>query len=359
MIDVFPKYKAAVIHAAPVFMDKDKSVEKACGLIQEAAKKGASIAVFGEGFIPGYPLWSMVNPPYAIHELFLTLYRNACSIPGPEIDCIRSAAKKAGVFVSLGVNEKKKTSPGTLWAANLLIDPNGRIIAHHQKLVPTYAEKLVWSNGCSRGLSVSSTNLGSIGALICGENTNPLARFALLAQGEQIHLSSYPPAWPFKDVGAKDEYDPCRANEIRAAAHAFEGKVFNVVACSVCDELTIEKSALSDKARELIERTPKPASMVIGPAGNIISGPVTGDKEEILIADIDLEKSIIEKQAHDITGGYNRFDVFTLHLCRNPLDSLKITDGGTPEEPLDPSNEEPAGENIHASCESDMLREIR
>lgn len=320
-------YKAAAIHAAPVFMDKDKSVEKACSLIEESARLGAAIAVFGEGFIPGYPLWSMVNPPYAIHELFLELYRNALFLEGPEIIKIRSAAKKAGIFVSLGINEKNQRSPGTLWASNFLFDPEGRIIGHHQKLVPTYAEKLVWSNGSATGLSVIQTGLGSLGALICGENTNPLSRFALLAQGEQVHLSSYPPAWPFKDSGSKEEYDPRRANEIRAAAHAFEGKVYNIVACCFCDTRTIEKSALSEKAKDLIKKTPKPASMIVGPAGNLLAGPVQGDKEEILLGEINLDNCIIEKQAHDITGGYNRFDVFTLELRRNPMLPLRIIDG--------------------------------
>ena len=326
MADLYPVYTAAAIHAAPVFMDKDRSIEKACSIIEESAKLGAAIAVFGEGFIPGYPLWSMVNPPYEIHELYLEQYRNALYLEGPELKKICSAAKRNGIYVSIGINEKTEKSPGTLWASNLIIDPKGKIIAHHQKLVPTYAEKLVWSNGNAAGITVTRTDLGGLGALICGENTNPLARFALLAQGEQVHLSSYPPAWPFKDSGSVEEYDPRRANEIRASAHAFEGKVFNIVACCFCDDLTINKSALSDKARDLIIKTPKPASMIIGPSGNMITGPTSGDKEEILLGEINPEKSIIEKQAHDITGGYNRFDVFTLELRRTAFTSLRILD---------------------------------
>jgi nitrilase len=330
MGDSYPRYKVAAVHAAPVYLDREASVEKACGLIAEAARKGAALVAFSEGYLPGYPLWAVVNRPYEIHDLYTRLYSNALTLDGPEVRQLCRAARQQGVYVSIGINEKCIQSPGTLWASNLLIGPEGRVLVRHQKMVPTYAERLVWSNGDATGLVVCHTELGGIGALICGENTNTLARFALLAQGEQLHISSYPPAYPFKAPGAKAEYDPLRANQIRSGAHAFEGKLYNVVACAFCDERTMELSSLSDKAREVLEKTPKPASMVLGPAGNVIAGPVAGDREEILLADIDLEACIVEKQLHDITGGYNRFDVFNLRIRRNPLKSIELIDGGSP-----------------------------
>jgi predicted amidohydrolase len=239
-------------------MDRERSVEKARGFIADAAKEGASLVAFSEGYLPGYPLWCLVNPPYAIHDLFTELYANSLTADGPELSSIRLPARKAGIHVSIGFNEKKPESPGTLWASNMIIAPTGDVLCHHQKLVPTYAEKLVWSNGSPEGLRVSRTMLGGLGMLICGENTNPLARYALLAQGEQVHISAFPPAWPFKGIGADAEYDPRRANEIRAAAHSFEGKVYNIVSCGFCDKRTAELSALSETATEVIARTPKP-----------------------------------------------------------------------------------------------------
>ncbi|MCF8078166.1 MAG: carbon-nitrogen hydrolase family protein [Desulfobacterales bacterium] len=326
MGDSYLKYKVAAVHAAPVFLDREKSVEKAIGLIEEAAAKDAELIAFPEAYLPGYPLWSVANRPNEIHSLFARLYANSLTIHGKEMKALQRAARKAGIFVSMGFNEKSELTPGTIWASNVLISDNGEILNRHQKMVPTYAEKLVWSYGDSTGLRVSDTRLGRIGALICGENTNTLARFALLAQGEMLHISTYPPAWPYKKPGAKGEYDPLKANQIRGGAHAFEGKVYNIVTCNFCDELTMDTCSLDEEAREVISKTPKPASMIFGPTGAIIAGPTEMGKEDLLIAEIDMEQCILEKPAHDITGGYNRFDVFKLSVTRSPLQSVQFID---------------------------------
>lgn len=173
----------------------------------------------------------------------------------------------------------------------------------------------MWSNGDGYGLQVHDTDIGRIGILICGENTNPLARFALLAQGEQVHISTWPCAFPAKKPGAAREYDLARAIEIRAAGHAFEGKVFNIVTAGVVDERTAELSATTPEAQEVLDRTPKPASMIIAPSGTTIAGPVTGG-DQLVIAEVDLEQQVEEKPIHDVTGGYNRFDVFELKVNR-------------------------------------------
>ena len=338
------KYKVAAVHAAPVFLDREKSVEKAIGLIEEAAAKGVELIAFPEGYLPGYQLWSTVNRPNEIHDLFARLYANSLTMHGREMKALQNAAKKAGIFVSMGFNEKSELTPGTIWASNVLISDNGEILNRHQKMVPTYAEKLVWSNGDSTGLRVSNTRLGRIGVLICGENTNPLARFALLAQGEMLHISTYPPAWPFKKPGAKGEYDPLKANMIRGGAHAFEGKVYNMVTCNFCDELTMDTCALDDEAREVIEKTPKPASMIFGPTGEIIAGPTDTGEECLLIAEIDMELCIKEKPAHDITGGYNRFDVFKLSVNRRPLNSVDFIDSPNAWESVEEENDDSQAE---------------
>src|SRR5207247_8186506 len=140
------------------------------------------------------------------------------------------------VFLSVGVTEKSSLSMGTMWNSNLLIDPSGLLLNRHRKLVPTWAEKLTWAYGDAEYLRVEQTRLGRLGALICGENTNTLARFALLAQGEQVHLATYPPVWPFRRPSKPSTYDLTEAIRIRSAAHAFEGKVFNVVASCILDE---------------------------------------------------------------------------------------------------------------------------
>ena len=187
-----PPYKVAAAHVAPVFLNREATVDKTCALIEEAAKHGAQLIVFPETYIPAFPLWCGLQAPIYNHQLFCQLAANSLRVDGPEIGKIVDVACRSGIFVSLGFNEVSAVSVGCLWNANLLVSDQGQLLCHHRKLVPTYYEKLVWAAGDGSGLKVCETRLGRLGMLICGENTNPLARFTLLAQGEQIHLSSYP-----------------------------------------------------------------------------------------------------------------------------------------------------------------------
>jgi predicted amidohydrolase len=177
----YPAYKVAAAHVAPVFLDTDRSVDKACSVIEEAVRNDARLIAFPEAFLPGFPVWAALAAPIRTHELFKKLAASAVAIDGPELDRIRQTAQRKGIFVSIGFTEGTKTSVGCLWNANALISADGALLNHHRKLVPTYYEKLIWANGDGRGLRVCGTELGRIGVLICGENTNPLARFALIA----------------------------------------------------------------------------------------------------------------------------------------------------------------------------------
>ena len=226
---------------------------------------------------------------------------------------------------------------GAIWNSNLLVDRTGRIVLHHRKLVPTFAEKLAWANGDGAGLRVADTELGRIGVLLCGENTNPLARYALLAQGEQVHLSTWPPVFPYKRPGAGRNYDLKQATLIRAAAHSVEGKVFTIVASGVLDANAVEQVA-GDRAdiRDVLERSPKSASLIINPNGEVIAEVGPGE-EGLAVADIDVGESIEYKQIHDVVGYYNRFDVFHFRLNRAPNRPIAITDGTPlPSEELGP-----------------------
>ena len=182
----------------------------------------------------------------------------------------------------------------------------------HRKLVPTWAEKLTWSHGDGSSLRVYETSIGRLGGLACGENTNTLARFALLAQGENIHTANYI-ALPT----APADYDMVEAIKLRAAAHSFEGKVFTVVACSAITPEIVDVVAHDEESRAMLERKHAAFSGIFGPDGRLISAPLI-DEEGIVYADIDLNKCIQLKQMHDIIGHYNRFDVFQLHVNRRP-----------------------------------------
>jgi nitrilase len=173
---------------------------------------------------------------------------------------------------------------------------------------------------------VSPTRLGKLGMLICGENTNPLARYALMAQGEQVHMSSYPPIWPTRPPEEEGAYDLRRAIEIRAGAHAFEAKVYNIVASGFVDAAMREAlSNVSKSSLDIIDRSPRGVSMVIDPSCNVV-GDTLSEHEGILYADIDTGKGVEPKQFHDVVGYYNRFDIFDLRVNRTPLKPAHFVD---------------------------------
>ena len=309
-------FKAALAHVAPVFLDKKATVDKACSLIREASKQGAQIIVFPETYIPAFPVWCALQAPIHNHDLFCELAANSMKIDGPELAMIADTARECEIFVSIGFNEGTTVSSGCIWNANTLIGDDGSILCHHRKIVPTFYEKLIWAPGDGAGLQVSETRLGRVGMLICGENTNPLARFTLLAQGEQIHLSTYPPVWPSHDPATNETYDLKNAILIRAGAHSFEGKLFNLVAAGYLDRSARDLMASRDKeAGRILDNSPRGISVVIGPDGAPIS-EIMQEEEGVLYAEIDLSCCVEPKQYHDLVGGYNRFDIFKLTVNR-------------------------------------------
>ena len=314
----YPAYKVAAAHVAPVFLDLEATVQKACSLIGEAARNGARLIAFPETYIPAFPLWSALRAPIHNHDLFKRLAAASIRVPGPEVATICAAARDGGIFVSMGINEGTDASVGCIWNANLLIGEDGSVLNHHRKLVPTFYEKLTWANGDGSGLRVVETPLGRIGMLICGENTNPLARFTLMAQGEQVHVSTYPPAWPTRDPKAGGNYDLAGAIRIRAGAHAFEAKCFNVVASGFMDKPMRDALAgLDADAGRILDGSPRGVSMIIGPDAEPVC-QVLCEEEGILYADIDLDACVEPKQFHDVVGSYNRFDIFHLTVDRSP-----------------------------------------
>ena len=318
MIHAYPKVKVAAAHVAPVYLDTGRTVDKACALIAEAARSGAQLIAFPETFIPAFPIWTAIAAPILTHDLFKALAASAISVDGPEMLRIRETARRHQVVVSIGFNEGTEVSVGCIWNSNALIGDDGTLLNHHRKLVPTYYEKLVWSNGDGAGLRVVDTSIGRIGMLICGENTNPLAKYTLMAQGEQIHISSYPPVWPTKPADQSGGYDLEQAIKIRAGAHSFEAKVFNVVASACVDKEMLGRleNVLGSAILKDIEHTPKGVSVVIGPAGVPVSEVVSGE-ERILYCEIDLGECVEPKQFHDVVGYYNRFDIFRLEVDRS------------------------------------------
>ncbi|MBF02995.1 MAG: aliphatic nitrilase [Flavobacterium sp.] len=314
---MFKKFKAATVQTAPVFLDVEKTIAKAIIFIKEASNNGAQLIAFPEVFIAGYPYWNWIMTPVQGSQWYEKLYKAAVKMEDEVMQPLFQAAKDYNIHIVIGLNERGD-SFGEIYNTNIIIDNQGKLIGKHRKLVPTWAEKLTWTSGDGSSLKVYDTEVGPLGTLACGENTNTLARFTLLAQGELVHIANY-----ISLPVAPPDYNMAEAIKIRAAAHSFEGKLFTIVSCSTISE-EIKEALREDvpNVDEVLTRKNSAFSGFIGPNGAVIGEPLI-DEEGIIYAEIDLSKCIQPKQMHDILGHYNRFDIFDLRV--NTAPTRKIT----------------------------------
>lgn len=309
MGDTYPKFKVAAIQAAPVFLNREATTEKACRLIRDAGKEGAKVIGFPECFIPGFPHWFDYRLSRECKSFITELFKNSVVVPGPVTDLLCRAAKDAGATVIIGLNERDAGSMGTLFNTQLFIGPDGRILGKHRKLVPTWTERLVHTGGDASTLKTFPTETGPLSGLICGENTNSFYRMTLLLQGERIHVASWPafPGRPRQD-----------GIEIRTRNYAFEGRCFVISSTGVFSDEMRNLLCVDDEQKSKAYGTGA-FSSIIGPSGDYLAGPDTGG-EKILYAEVDPEIIINEKISHDVTGHYNRFDLFTLVVDDRPIE---------------------------------------
>ena len=308
--DTYPVIRAAAVHAASVFLDREASTDKACKLIEEAAEGGAQLIAFPETFIPGYPFWIWTHTPTNGAPLFAEYFANSVELDSDCLKRIGAAARKAGAHVVMGINERKG---GTLYNTQVYFDNQGNIIGRHRKLQPTHVERTIWGRGDGSDLMVFDTDLGKIGGLICWEHTMDLVRYSLASQGEQIHIG----AWP--GISALT-HDPNSSgfNDVTASAarnHAWSAQTFVVNVQSCIDETVISK--LGFEGNEDMMRIGGGWSAIIAPNGQFISGPHT-DTETILYGDLDMQQIVYLKYACDSIGHYSRPDVVRLAANYKP-----------------------------------------
>jgi nitrilase len=299
MSDSLPKFVAAAVQAAPVYLDREATVDKACDLIHEAGVAGARLIVFPETWIPMYPFWH-TTPDVGSGELFARLWKNAVELPSASTRRLAAAARGAKAWVVVGINERDQRTRGTLYNTMAYFSPDGAIAHTHRKLMPTFTERTIWGMGDGSDLQVLDTPLGRIGGLICWEHEMTLAKFALYAQGEQVHCSQ----WPAYS-GQNEHID------FGVRQYAFEGACFVVSACGVVVPGALPRGIGVDGVGA------NGGSAIVAPNGRYLAGPVY-DKEEIVYAEIDLEDGIREKHSHDVAGHYARPDVFQLVMNTRP-----------------------------------------
>ena len=312
MSDSFGTVKVAAVQAASVFLDREGSTEKACRLIGEAAANGARIIAFPEGFIPAHPVWYHHHAATggAANRFAVELFKNSVEIPGPQTAALGEAARAAKAYVVMGVCEKIPNTTGTMFNTQIYFGPDGSIIRKHQKIMPTVGERLVHMGGYGDTFGAFPSEFGPMSGLICGENSNPLAVFALIAEGTRVHVMSWPNHFPTSG-------DPLR-NRVAIDSQAFAqmSKAFVISACGTVDEDMIEMLKAGPEAEKFL-RDPNccGGSLIVDPLARIIAGPM-GAEEGILYAECNLDLSIQMKLRHDFAGHYNRPDIFQMHINR-------------------------------------------
>jgi aliphatic nitrilase len=312
MGDQYGVVKVAAVQAASVFLDREASTAKACRMIREAGKAGARVIGFPEGFIPAHPVWYHHHAATGTvaNRLAVELFKNSVEVPGPETAALCAAARDANAYVVVGICEKISGTIGTMFNTQLYIAPDGTLIRKHQKIMPTVGERLVHMGGFGDTFGTFQTEFGPMSGLICGENSNPLAVFALTAEGTRIHVMSWPNHFPTSG-------DPMR-NRVSVDSQSFAqmSKAFVISACGTVDEDMIRKLELSPEQEAIVrDRRFSGGSVIVAPNLRIIAGPM-GAEEGILYADCDLEIGIKMKLRHDFAGHYNRPDIFQLHVNR-------------------------------------------
>jgi nitrilase len=312
MGDAYPVVKVAAVQAASVFLDREGSTEKACRLIGEAGRNGARVIAFPEGFIPAHPVWYHHHAATGAlaNRLSVELFKNSVEIPGPQVAALCAAARAVNAYVVIGVCEKIPNTLGTMFNTQLYIGPDGALIRKHQKIMPTVGERLVHAGGHGDTFGAFDSEFGPMSGLICGENSNPLAVFALTAEGTRIHVMSWPNHFPVSG-------DPLK-NRVAIDSQAFAqmSKAFVVSACGTVDERMIAMLEPTPEAEKFL-RNPDccGGSVIVAPNSRILAGPM-GAEEGILYAECNLELAILMKLRHDFAGHYNRPDIFQLHVNR-------------------------------------------
>jgi nitrilase len=316
-------FKVAVIQQAPVFLNVEESLAKACALIEQAADQGAKVIAFPETWLPGYPAWLDSSPKAALWDyppakaLHRLLVENSVTIPGEHLEKLLAVAQETGAYIVMGAHERLG---GTLYNTMITIGRDGKEFQVHRKLMPTYTERMIWGRGDGSTLGVFNTEYGHLGGLICWEHWMPLARAAMHAQYETLHIAQWPSV---KEL-----------HQLASRHYAFEGQCFVIAAGCVLSRGEVIEGFHSlgrsdSEALELLEAIPGEdkdllltgGSAVIAPNSNYLKGPVF-DEPGILYAEIQPERITEGHLVLDTEGHYSRPDVFHLEVNDQPQSNV-------------------------------------
>ncbi|WP_043768606.1 Nit6803 family nitrilase [Algiphilus aromaticivorans] len=306
--------RAAAVQLSPVLGDRAATIDKVVAAIAEAAGRGARIVVFPETVVPNYPYFSFITPPMTMGPAHLALYEQAVEVPSAATEAVAAAARANECVVVLGVNERDH---GTLYNAQLIFDADGSLLLKRRKITPTYHERMVWGMGDGAGLKVVDSAVGRVGALACWEHYNPLARYALMTQHEQIHCSQFPGSL----VG------PIFAEqmELTMRHHALESGCFVINATGWLDDAQV--ASITDDAKLAKGLRGGCYTAIVSPEGRHLAEPLY-EGEGMVVADLDLALITKRKRMMDSVGHYARPELLSLQLDDSPATPLHRA--GTP-----------------------------
>jgi nitrilase len=312
--------RVAAVQASYVLMNQQATLDKVVELTGKAAAQGAQLVAFPEVFVPGTPIWIDTRPIWdGDEDWFALLAENAVVVPGPATQRLGDVARDSGVWLVIGVEEREQHG-GTIYNTVLYFSPEGELAGRHRKLVPTGSERTVWGMGDGSMLCVVDTPFGRVGGLICWENYMPLARFYLYAQGVDLWVA---PTLAIGDGWIATLQHLARENRmfvvgVNPVLHAGQ-----IPAGFPHRDRLVPPGYLEENGAWLEEGN----TVIIGPNGSIVAGPVR-EKEETLIADLDLGAVLAGRRHMDPAGHYNRPDIFRLHVDTSPRPAVVETSPG-------------------------------
>lgn len=310
-----PKFRAAAVQAAPAFLNLEASIDKALSLIAEAAQNGAGLIAFPETWLPGYPWFIWLDSPAWGMQFIQRYHDNSLVYGSAQAERIAQAARDHSIMVVMGHSEKQG---GSLYMGQWIIDAEGRTVAQRRKLKPTHVERTVFGEGDGSDLSVYPTELGRIGALCCWEHLQPLSKYAMYAQNEQIHIAS----WPSFSLYRGGAYAlGAEVNNAASQIYAVEGQCFVIAPCATVSKEMVQMLCTDDMKKQLLLEGGGFAR-IYAPDGQLMHAPLAENEEGLVYADLDLGMISLAKAAADPAGHYSRPDVTRLMLNKTPGDRV-------------------------------------
>jgi len=333
-----PKFIAAAVQAAPVFLDLDAGIDKAIALIQQAAAQGAKLIAFPETWLPGYPWFIWLDSPAWGMQFIQRYHDNSLVYGSAQADRLSQAAKDNAIMVVMGLSEK---AGGSLYMGQWIIDTDGRTVAARRKLKPTHVERTLYGEGDGSDLAVHDTALGRVGALCCWEHLQPLSKYAMYAQNEQVHVA----AWPSFSLYRGGAYAlSAEVNNAASRIYAVEGQCFVLAPCATVSAEMVDLLCGDDATKRQLLLEGGGFTGIYAPDGQLLTETLAEGQEGIVYAELDLGLIALAKAVADPAGHYARPDVTRLLLDKTPGDRVLVQQrlaaevaGQEPAEPAAPA----------------------